>query len=376
MKLMILSDSHIGFGRGTERKNDAMLAFDEAMEEAKNMKVDAVLFAGDMFNTSMPSSENMINVMKSISKLFSIDGASPVEFVNKREIKVRGAPFIAIHGNHERRSKGFKNPVESMEDVGFLIHLHLSGVVIEKNGEKVFVQGMSYVPERFARKLLEKWNPIPRSGMKNILLLHQSVDKFIYSPLEPPTINLSNLPKGFDLIVDGHIHKREEVHEKNFIICGSTVTTQTKEEGDKGFYILDTEKMSLKFVPIKNQRKFFIYNAETPSEIHKVLEELSKSAYKMKPVVKFKIDFQFNEHEVDKYRDRFIISISRKIKKSTDVKSVEEDMSIEDLARELLKKNSQGIDTNFFYNTVLDENAFEIIYKKIGEDFDKENQTD
>ncbi len=374
MKLLLLSDTHIGFGRGTERRNDATIAFQEIMERACEMNVDAVLFAGDMFNTSMPSSENMIATMKGISNLFVLDGAKIVEFINKDPVHVRGAPFIAIHGNHERRSKGFRNPVESMEDVGFLIHLHLNGIVIEKGGERVAVQGMSFVPERYAKSVLEKWSPKPVEGARNILLLHQSIDKFVYSPLEPPTINISDLPKGFDLILDGHIHKREEVGGTNLVICGSTIATQTKLEGDKGFYILDTKTMKMTFYHIKNQRKIFIYDVETSSDVVKILDELSKSEYKMKPIVRLKLHKKMNEHEVDKYRNRFIISFSLALKSEGATESEDiNDMNIEDLGRELLKKNAKEIDTNFLFNNILDENAFDIIYKKIGEEIDKEN---
>ncbi len=374
MKLLLLSDTHIGFGRGTERRDDATIAFQEIMERAREMEVDAVLFAGDMFNTSLPSSESMISTMKGISNLFGLGGAKVAEFINKSPVHVRGAPFIAIHGNHERRSKGFRNPVESMEDVGFLVHLHLNGVVLENDGERVAVQGMSFIPERYAKSVLEKWSPKPVEGARNILLLHQSIDKFVYSPLEPPTINISDLPKGFDLILDGHIHKREEVKGTNLVICGSTVATQTKPEGDKGFYILDTKTMKMTFHPIKNQRKIFIYEAETSSDVMKVLDELSKSEYKMKPIVRFKLHKKINEHEVDKYRDRFIISFSLTLKSESASESESIDnMSVEDLGREILKKNAKNIDTNFLFNNILDENAFDIIYKKIGEEIDKEN---
>ncbi len=374
MKIAIFSDTHLGFGRGTERRGDAELAFEEVVERILKDGADAVLFAGDMFNTSMPSSDTFIFALRTLSKFSKSQGGAKVI-----EKEVHGIPLIAIHGNHERRSKFFRNPVEAMSDVGFLVHLHLDGVTLEKDGEKVFVQGMSYVPERFAKDILLKWNPRPKNGMKNILLLHQSIDRFIYSPLEPPTINLEELPKGFDLIIDGHIHKREEVNlgRTKFIICGSTVATQTKDEGAKGYYILDTKTMNLEFKEIENQRKIFVFDIKENhmNEMKRILDEILSENYKMKPVVRFRLknEASINERELDPYRDRVIISMSREVKRMTlEERQIEEGMTAEELGRELLKKNV-GEFSEFLSDVILDEDAFEKIYKRIGEEIDKEN---
>jgi len=385
MKIAILSDSHLGFGRGTERKGDAEIAFKESIEKIIEKNVDAVIFVGDLFDTPIPSSESFIFAIRNIAKFASIKNDVIVEnTIGKNRLQkfsTMGIPFIAIHGNHERRSKGFENPVESIEDIGFLIHLHLQGIILKKDNERVAIQGMSYVPERYAKDVLLKWNPKPIENCKNILMLHQSIDRFIYSPLEPPTINLEDLPKGFDLILDGHIHKRETVllGKTKFLICGSTVATQTKNEGQKGFYILDTKTMELKFFELKNQRKIFIFDIEKNHDeaIKEHLREILKNDYNMKPVIRFRLkgDFYFNEQEIAKFREKAIITISKEIKrKNYKLDKLEENnLSIEEFGKKLLKKNAKNIDTDMILDALMDENPFEKIYQKIGESIDKKS---
>ncbi|NIQ17993.1 MAG: hypothetical protein GTN43_04250, partial [Candidatus Aenigmarchaeota archaeon] len=61
------------------------------------------------------------------------------------EIALMGIPIVAIHGTHERRTKGLLNPVEALEKAGFLIYLHCNGVIFKKGSERVAVHGMSGV---------------------------------------------------------------------------------------------------------------------------------------------------------------------------------------------------------------------------------------
>jgi DNA repair exonuclease SbcCD nuclease subunit len=208
-------------------------------------------------------------------------------------------PVIAIHGNHELRAKGEVNAIEALENAGLLIYLNMNKVVFEKDGEKVAIFGLSHVPERFAKEVLDKWNPKPIEGCYNILLIHQNVEPFVYSPLDQPTLNLSNLPHGFDLIVNGHVHisAKEEINGTIFLIPGSTVSTQfqpSEAEVPKGFFKVDTKEKKIEFVEI-NARKFFyeileISKEQNAKEIieRKIREKILKN-FEKQPIVKIRI---------------------------------------------------------------------------------------
>ena len=129
MKISIISDMHLGYAYGTERENDSFLAAEEAIEASADC--DAILVGGDIFDTRTPTTETLIRSMQLFMKTnFWEGGAKVVEGVGGKSLSdfsplnTSGVPIIAIHGTHERRSKGLMNPVEGLEKAGFVIYLH------------------------------------------------------------------------------------------------------------------------------------------------------------------------------------------------------------------------------------------------------------
>lgn len=237
MKVSILSDFHFGYAWNTRLEEDSFQNAKEAIEKA--LDSDLILIIGDIFDSRNPNTEILARAFKILSKplLEKNKGVKllnlldkPLEKISERTL--RGIPVVTIAGTHERRGDYQLNTLEALEQTGFIINLHQNGIVFEKDNQKIAIQGLSGVPERNAHSALEQWNPKPVPGCYNILMIHQSIEPFVYSPLEPPTLNLSNLPKGFDMIIDGHIHTKhlEKIDNTTFIIPGSTVITQLKKK--------------------------------------------------------------------------------------------------------------------------------------------------
>jgi DNA repair exonuclease SbcCD nuclease subunit len=107
------------------------------------------------------------------------------------------------------------------------------------------------------------WNPKPVNGAFNILALHQSVGQFIYSSEELPTLDISDLPTGFDLYLCGHIHYRTEstVHGRPILFPGGTERTQllqVEAETPKGFYMVEFgDGFGYEFIELKSPRDFY-----------------------------------------------------------------------------------------------------------------------
>lgn len=267
MKIAIISDTHFGYAWGTERQEDSFLNAKEAFEKA--LDSDLILLAGDIFDRKTPSQEVWKEALKILS-IPLIEGKSEVKLVDtniKRELSpliFSGIPVIAIHGTHERRARGFVNPVELLEKMGYLIHLHGEYVVFEKNGERVAIHGMSGVPEKFASDVLKRMNFRPLENCYNILLIHQSIEGFVYAE-EGEALKLEDLPDNFDLIVDGHIHWHKKAEDKNLIFTGSTISTQLRKieaEIPKGFLKIDTIKNKVEFVELKSARRLIYIERE------------------------------------------------------------------------------------------------------------------
>ncbi|MCD6371691.1 MAG: metallophosphoesterase family protein [Candidatus Aenigmarchaeota archaeon] len=335
MKIAVLSDFHLGFSVAPDTANDAFENAKEAIERAIEENVDLIIIGGDIFDSRSPNPKTWYSVLKLLS--FPLKVRNPgIRLVasSKRIDKVvyertlKHLPIIALHGNHDRNPKGDVNIVEALENAGLLIHLHMDYVEFEKEGERVRIWGMSHVPERFAYEALTDWNPKPIENCINILLLHQNIDPYVYSFIEKPTIKVSNLPQGFDLIVNGHIHEFsvEKIDSSLLLMPGSTLVTQFKstESGKtKGFVVLEISKnkVEYKFVELKNSRKFYYFEIRDlrnlEEEIRKRLEELKDEK---KPIVRFKLIgnvSDLNENELrkieKKYREIAIILFSKEL---------------------------------------------------------------
>lgn len=388
MRIAILSDFHFGFRAGSERAEDPYDAFKEAID--KSLECDLILICGDIFDTRNPDAETLTKAMElMIPPLLTQNDIKLIQGIGKdisnvSEIALMGIPIIAIHGTHERRTKGLLNPVEALEKAGFLVYLHCNGVIFEKEGERVAVQGMSGVPDQYAEGALSNWNPAPEHGCFNIFLLHQSITEFLYAE---HTLDLNKLPKGFDLYVNGHIHeaKESEYDGKPFLLSGSLIPTQLKEESEKpkGFWIVETSVRDLAgetpkakkvfdkngvriyWLPLENQRMVYFKSFENPSieNIEKEVDALLAKKHDKKPIIRIDLKGRFSEtlaNEIEmKFGSKAILSLKRAAEKDEfPRKSLEEHkLSVDEMGRKILFENLKkaGLNPKLF------ENLFELL---------------
>ena len=294
MKIAITSDWHLGYLWGDPKLEiDSFTHLSEAFTIMKEEKIDLILVSGDLFDKQTPTPEVFFEAINLLNK---------VKIENKLNLKIGDQilkiPMIGIPGNHEYRGKEYKSTIELLEVMGFIKYLH--GDLFTINNISVF--GLSGIPDKYALEVLKKWNPTPTPNNYNILLIHQSFKEFL--PFDDDNIlTLANLPSGFDLIVNGHLHwKALEKLEQGgtFIMPGSTIATQNKKlESDtpKGFYILDTETKELRFSELKETRPVIYidlsFKKSNPKDIEaKVNEELEKiklKEHKKDPFVRIRI---------------------------------------------------------------------------------------
>jgi DNA repair exonuclease SbcCD nuclease subunit len=342
------------------------------------LDADLILLPGDIFDSRMPKTSvwaRAIHIltmplMAETSNVKFVSSTKQLKKISKRTLQ--RIPVIALHGTHERRGND-TNAIHALENAGVLVHLHQETIVFEKDGTRVAVHGMSGVPDRYARRVLEEWGPQPLPDCINIFMMHQSIDPFIYSPLGTVSIKLENLPKGFDLIIDGHLHGagREVVDGTPLIFPGSTVITQLEKHeafGEKGFYEFDivmdvdgNKKIDFNFYALQGSRKFFFEDVETDggvmSNIEKKLDELLDRNFTKRPIVKMKIKGKYNDViEQDlkaierKYGDRAILRFVKELESPEIAEKIEflrnlreQKMSTEEIGLSLLHKNLEEL---------------------------------
>ncbi len=382
MKISVLSDLHFGYAYNSELENDSFDNAQEAIE--KSLDADLIILAGDVFDIRAPKTQTWGRALEILSKPLMKDSTG-IKLVHAdkqlKEISQRSLkhiPVIAITGNHERLAKGEINTVESLENAGLVIQLHLNTVVFEKGGKRVAIHGMSSVPERYAKDVLDKWNPQPVPDCINILVMHQSIDPYIYSPIEPPSISLSNLPKGFDIIVNGHLHghSMEKLGSTTLVMPGSTVITQMErneaETAKVIARIVIDDKSTVEFVPLETNRKLYYEELQMERGVtvreqleRKINQLLFSRDHVKKPLIRLKLtgdkavvlDSDLRDLE-RKYADKAILVFAKQLESQELTEKMEllknlreRKMSIEDLGLSLLRKNmgELGSDESFDY---------------------------
>ncbi len=293
MKIAIVSDLHIGYERFAE---DAFRQAMEALEAAAAM-ADAIIMPGDIFDKRAPKPDAIAEALNIFRELSRKKWAASAE-VHGSGTAFTNAPILAIPGTHERTSAGRENALKLLALAGMLIDISESTAVISNGSEHVAVFGLGGISDERVKEKLKELNPKPVDGMYSIFMFHQSVYELL--PFNADFIKYEDLPVGFDLYVNGHIHNTLEakVHGKPFLIPGSTVLTQMKdaEQGSKGFILFDTTDSSHEFIHI-NSRKFFSIRLEfKDSNTQCILEKcenevkqvIAKSA--SKPIIKVHLE--------------------------------------------------------------------------------------
>ncbi len=308
MKLAIVSDLHIGYERFY---SDACTQAKEALESA-NEAADAILIPGDIFDKRNPKPEVIAQAVNIFRELNAKPWKAKVRSFSPFRKEARAytdSPIIAIPGTHERVAEGKENPLTVLALAGLLVDASESTVTLEKEGEKVSVFGLGGLSEERVKSTLEEIAPKPVESSFNVFMFHQSTYELL--PFSEHFIHYDELPKGFDLYVDGHIHTKliGKIHGKPFLIPGSTVLTQQKEneQEPKGFFIYDTKSNSSEFRHI-NSRPFISvklkFDGAPPDEvIRSVEQELQRiiKQSKEKPIIRLRIEGSISKgfHGVD-----------------------------------------------------------------------------
>ncbi|KXA95426.1 hypothetical protein AKJ65_01840 [candidate division MSBL1 archaeon SCGC-AAA259E19] len=415
MKIAIVSDFHLGTKEGTPREDDSFIQAREAIERALELGAQLILIAGDIFDSRNPSQEVWARGMKILSLASEKEnqGITLSDTVGKEKsditaLPLRGTPVVAIHGNHERRGRGFVDSIEALESAGLVIRLHHNTVVFETPDGRVAIHGMGYVPEDYAMDLLNEWNPEPVEGATNIFMIHQGLGRFTFSSSGAARLRPSDFVEGFELYVSGHVHYwvESEVHGKPLIFPGSTVRTQllpVEAEKAKGFYLVNLQDgdIDYKFVELESVREFYYeeenFEGATSNQVEnwirtKLEELLNKSGPKLdkRPLARFRLtgtlskgssrgDIDVSRIEAE-FEDKVLLSISREDLSSPELEEKtkllrdirEEKISMEERGMKILDSNledlnyDQRFDSRTLYE-LLSEDRVDEAFEKVSE---------
>lgn len=242
------SDAHLGYMQYNllERQEDFLKAFEEFIENTKELSPDFVIFAGDLFNDPHPSNLVLSSAIDQIDSL-----------------KI---PFLVVPGSHDNIYSALVGTV--LDPLHRGRHIHYLPVKPYKH-ENIYVYGMTNFRRRAdfekARDEYFKARPPEPKEKYNIFVLHQGVD-FPKLNLHPNEVEIlpGELPKGFQYYAAGHLHVPVDFKFDNgiFAYSGSLETFEyTQYPHGKGFYLVEVDadgETSIKRVNLACYRKFNI----------------------------------------------------------------------------------------------------------------------
>lgn len=211
MKYAHLADSHLGAWRDQKMRDLSTEAFLAAVDECLRQEVDFILFAGDLFNTSLPA----LDILKTVT-------------TKLKELKDKNVPFYAIAGSHDFSPSG-KTMIDVLEKAGLLINvckgtvneetrqLHLNFTIDKKTGAKL--TGLLGRKGQLDKSYYENLNleTLEQEPGYKIFLFHTTLTE-----LKPPHLEkveshpVSFLPKGFNYYAGGHLHHPARIELENY----------------------------------------------------------------------------------------------------------------------------------------------------------------
>lgn len=268
MRILHTADWHIG-----KIVNEFSMLEDQAevlhrlVDEVKNLDVDVLIMAGDLYDRAIPPKEAVILATEIFTRL----------------IREAGIPVLAIAGNHDSNER-----LEYGAELLSTSQLYIEGT-LKKDIRKVTVKGANFYLLPFAdhvaiRKLLgndeikdlqdatrvqiesikEKMNP----DELNILIAHGYVvnggkesveDSDSERPLSIGTAEYVdvNLFDAFDYVALGHLHKAQKVKSDRVRYSGSPVKYSKSEARHKKQHLLvdlDKDTIDVQTIPTNPKR--------------------------------------------------------------------------------------------------------------------------
>ena len=193
-------DAHIGAWRDQKLKDMNMQAFIKAVDECVGAKVDFIIIAGDLFDTTLP---DLALVQKTVEKI--------------REAKDKGIEFYLTYGSHDFAANSI-SIIDILNTAGLFTKvvnaevvdekIRLSFTINSKTGAKIAgLSGRKLGLEKKYFEMLDVTNLETEKGFKIFVFHNAIVEIRSASATYPEGVPLSCFPRGFDYYAGGHVHE-------------------------------------------------------------------------------------------------------------------------------------------------------------------------
>ena len=230
IRILHTADTHLGYRQyhSEVRRKDFFAAFEVVVNDAIEMQVDAVVHAGDLFDSRNPTLEDLLETMNILSRL-----------------KAAGIPFFGIVGNHE--SKQNTQWLDLFEEMGLAARLGKKPLMVgnaaiygidsvPKSKIPLFDYSGFEAPDSSVLPFLP--SSLPENCWK-LLVMHQIMHPFPYAEWDCAEV-LEKLPFKIDAILLGDYHKYEKIKVGDAWVTypGSTERNSASENEPRSYNII------------------------------------------------------------------------------------------------------------------------------------------
>jgi exonuclease SbcD len=271
MRIIHTADWHLGRRfRGIDRTSEIAIALEQILKQAKELDVDAVLVAGDIFDVPNPTAY-----------------AERIAYHFFCELQAAGIPAIAIAGNHDSASR-----IDSIAQLLSLAGVRALGkprrsadggsINLNTKSGKLCVGAMPFASEQrlldanslwhsgdvkvrqeyreIVADLLQDLTTDFRENTVNMLMAHMSIDgarlaksEVAYYTREKYLLSSQTLPPEAQYVALGHIHIHQRIAKNSLAYySGSLIQLDFGEaEQEKGFCLIEVDPGSQAKVEFK-----------------------------------------------------------------------------------------------------------------------------
>jgi DNA repair exonuclease SbcCD nuclease subunit len=234
IKILHVADTHIGTRQYNlaERRNDFSQALFQVVELALAEGVRAVIHSGDLFDSRIPSTEDLRDVLQALLRL-----------------RDAGVPFLAVVGNHEQK-RGVQW-LDLFQSLGLAFHLASEPYDLEG----IPLYGLDYAGRR------EVEPPKLEGG---VLVAHQMLDRV--DPVRGELKFAKLLESGAEAVLLGDYHEHRSWLEGDVLITypGSTERWRASERAPRGCSIIDLEHKRIERRELRTRKFIYIEEDEDP----------------------------------------------------------------------------------------------------------------
>ena len=239
VKITFLSDTHLGFDlpirprtKRRRRGEDFFTNTRQVLDRAIAEKSDLIVHGGDLFfRSKIPA--------PIIDKVYTL----LYEYADK------GIPIIIVPGNHERSAL----PQSFMlNHPNLYIFQQAGSFEFMIRGEKVTVSGFPNIRKEVRSRYKTVQAELePAENSLNLLVMHQAIDgsQVIGYTFQGTSdvVNIWDIDRRYDLVLCGHIHRRQILTngKQPILYSGSVERTSFQEMNEpKGYYEIEMAKRS------------------------------------------------------------------------------------------------------------------------------------